>query len=156
MPKHLSWVVPALLALAGTAAAQSPEPVTIIRPAKPADTAVYRAGAGGHFLLKALVNGVPIDFVVDTGATEVALTMADARAVGLHPGNLVFDQVAHTANGDAREAAVRLHEIRLGGFATNDVPALVGPGLGSSLLGMSFLSRLRHFEMRDGKLVIGW
>jgi aspartyl protease family protein len=94
--------------------------------------------------------------LVDTGASLVTLTPADARAVGIDPASLVFSGHVQTANGAARMAPVTLREIRIGQLAIYDVPASVLENLNISLLGMTFLSRLQGYEMRDGKLTITW
>jgi len=94
--------------------------------------------------------------LVDTGATLVTLTQADARTAGIDPGELVFNHRASTANGSARMAPVTLREVRIGQLSIYDVPAAVLEHLNISLLGMSFLTRLESYEMRDGKLTISW
>jgi len=94
--------------------------------------------------------------LVDTGASLVTLTPADARAAGIAPGELVFNRRVSTANGSARMAPVTLREIRIGQLSIYDVPAAVLENLNISLLGMSFLGRLQGYEMRDGKLTINW
>ena len=100
------------------------------------------------------VNGTPTKFLLDTGATTVALSLADALAAGMNRNGLVFEAHAETANGIARAAPVRLHEIRLGGFVVRDLPAVVIEGLDVSLLGMGLLRRFESFEMRGGKVTI--
>jgi aspartyl protease family protein len=121
-----------------------------------ANALVYHADKRGHFLLDGVVNGAPIRFMVDTGASAVVLTMADAAAAGFGRGNLAFTVVVSTANGHARAAPIRLREVRIGQLAINDVQAMVAENLEGSLLGMSFLKRLDGFEMRDGVLTINW
>ncbi len=117
---------------------------------------VYAANERGHVILEAAVNGAPIRLLVDTGASLVALTPEDARAAGIAPGALVFNAFVNTANGEARMAPVTLREVRIGQLSIYDVPAAVLKNLKFSLLGMSFLSRLQSYEMRDGKLTINW
>lgn len=117
---------------------------------------VYHADKRGHFLLDGVVNGAPVRFMVDTGASAVVLTMADAAAAGFSRGNLAFTVGVSTANGHARAAPIKLREVRLGQLAINDVQAMVAENLEGSLLGMSFLKRLDGFEMRDGVLTINW
>jgi aspartyl protease family protein len=107
-------------------------------------------------LLDASVNGSPVHFLVDTGATLVALTPGDAAAVGFSRSNLVFNVRTNTANGIGHAASVTLREIRLGQFSAYDVPAVVMENLGTSLLGQSFLTRLDSYEMRDGALTLNW
>jgi aspartyl protease family protein len=120
------------------------------------NTIVYMANARGHVVLGAAVNGVPVRMLVDTGASLVTLTQADARAAGISPAELVFNGRVETANGSARMAPVTLRELRIDQLSIYDVPAAVLENLNVSLLGMSFLNRLQGYEMRDGKLTISW
>jgi aspartyl protease family protein len=121
-----------------------------------ANTLVYPANDRGHVILDAAVNGAAVRLLVDTGASLVTLTPEDARAAGIASGELVFKYRVSTANGFARMAPVMLREIRIGQLSIYDVPAAVLEHLNISLLGMSFLSRLQSYEMRDGKLTISW
>ncbi len=120
------------------------------------NTIVYTANERGHVVLDAAVNGAPIRMLVDTGASLVTLTPADARAAGINPASLMFSGHVQTANGAASMAPVTLREIRIGQLSIFDVPAGVLEHLNVSLLGMSFLRRLQGYEMRDGKLTITW
>jgi aspartyl protease family protein len=120
------------------------------------NTIVYTANERGHVVLDAAVNGAPVRMLVDTGASLVTLTPADARAAGINPATLAFNGHVQTANGAARMAPVTLREIRIGQLSIYDVPAGVLENLNVSLLGVSFLSRLQGYEMRDGKLTISW
>jgi clan AA aspartic protease (TIGR02281 family) len=129
---------------------------TILRPGPSTHTLVYRAGPLGHVVLTASVNGAPVRFLVDTGASTVALSPADARAAGINPSALAFDKATTTANGVVRVAPVMLREIRIEQLSIENVPAVVDANLSGSLLGMSFLSRLKSFEMREGALTFRW
>ena len=124
--------------------------------APPSNTIVYTANERGHVVLDAAVNGAPLRMLVDTGASLVTLTLADARAAGINPASLAFSGRVQTANGTARMAPVTLREIRIGQLSIYDVSASVLERLDVSLLGMSLLSRLQGYEMRDGKLSISW
>ena len=124
--------------------------------APPSNTIVYTANERGHVVLDAAINGAPVLMLVDTGASLVTLTPADARSAGINPASLAFSGHVQTANGTARMAPVTLREIRVGQLSIYDVPAAVLEHLNVSLLGMSFLSRLQGYEMRDGKLTITW
>jgi aspartyl protease family protein len=118
---------------------------------------VIESGAGGHFLIEARVNGVPVDFLVDTGASDIVLTLADAERLGLQPETLRFTQRFATANGEVRGAPVVLREIRIGQFSLFDMPASVNEApLRVSLLGMSFLERLHGYGVEDGRLILRW
>lgn len=118
---------------------------------------VIDAGAGGHFLIEAVVNGAPVTFLVDTGASNVVLTMADAERLGFRPETLRFTQRFASANGEVRGAPVVLREIRIGQFSLFDLAASVNEApLRVSLLGMSFLKQLNGYEVSDGKLILRW
>lgn len=133
----------------------APPALTVLRPSSNR-TLVYRADRRGHFSLMATVNGAPIRVVVDTGASLVALTLDDARAAGIGRSELDFNQLTHTANGRVRFAPVMLREVRIEQLSIDNVPAAVIENLDQSLLGMSFLKRLKKFEMREGALTISW
>jgi aspartyl protease family protein len=124
--------------------------------APPSNTIVYTANERGRVVLDAEVNGAPVRMLVDTGASLVTLTLEDARAAGINPASLAFSGYVNTANGTTRMAPVTLREIRIGQLSIYHVPASVLEHLNVSLLGVSFLSRLEGYEMRDGKLRISW
>jgi aspartyl protease family protein len=104
----------------------------------------------GHFFAEAAVNGVPVRFVVDTGATMVSLPQAEADRLGIDYRNAPRGN-SQTANGVARVYLVKLNTVRLGGVELHSVEALVheGAGLNQALLGMSFLNRVEM--QRDGE-----
>lgn len=114
--------------------------------------------AGGNHLRRCLarVNGARVPLLVDTGASLVGLSPEDAKAAGIDSGQLTFNQQVHTANGTVRAAFVQLREIRLDELEIADVPAVVIESLKKSVLGMSFLRRLKSFDMRDGALTMSW
>jgi len=94
--------------------------------------------------------------LVDTGATRIALSHSDAEFVGLRMRSRDFVKRVATANGHVMVAPVRLDEVEIGEISLRDVEAVVqGPdGSEISLLGMSFLSRLKSFETSGGRLVL--
>lgn len=104
--------------------------------------------SGGHFVAETRTNGTKIHMVVDTGASRVVLTPADAESAGIRPGDLHYSIPMQTANGVTFGAPVRLRNVSVGPVNLDNVDALVAkPGtLRESLLGMSFLSRLRSYE----------
>lgn len=117
---------------------------------------IFPADAQGHVYLDAWVNGARVHFLVDTGATEVSLTMADAKAAGIAPDQLKFAIATATANGTASAAPVTLREVKVGQMPVFEIPALVHENLGVSLLGQSFLMRLRSYSMANGQLTLEW
>ena len=109
----------------------------------------------GHYYLTLALNGVPVDFVVDTGATDMVLSRADAARIGLDPDRLAFTGIAGTANGEVRTARVRLDEVSLGAITDRNVPASVNAGeMDTSLLGMSYLQRFSRIEIANGRLLL--
>jgi aspartyl protease family protein len=119
-------------------------------------TVELRAGAHGHYFASAEINGRPIDVMVDSGASIVALSYDDARRAGVYVRDRDYTQRVSTANGLAKVAPVVLDRVSIGDITVRNVPAAVTePGsLTTSLLGMSFLSRLQRVEMRAGTLVL--
>jgi aspartyl protease family protein len=124
--------------------------------APPVDSLSYPVDANGHVIVEAEVDGAMLHLLVDTGASLVSLTPADARAAGIEPDRLAYTGRAATANGLARMAPVTLRAIRIGQLTVENVPAAVLENLNLSLLGMSFLSRLRSYRMADGRFTIAW
>ncbi|MEN6541921.1 TIGR02281 family clan AA aspartic protease [Parvibaculum sp.] len=109
----------------------------------------------GHFVADALVNGTHVRFMVDTGASDVALTADDARRLGFDPAKLAYTIPYSTANGTAMAAPVTLDEIEIAGIRMRNVRASVSrDGLTQSLLGMSFLDALRGFEFQGDRLIL--
>ena len=101
---------------------------------------VLKRGPDGHFRAPGRINGEPVDFLVDTGATVVAIPESLARRLGLKPG---LAEGVQTANGQAIAYATRLTEVDLGGATAYDVSANIVPGMtgNEALMGMSFLAR---------------
>jgi aspartyl protease family protein len=96
-----------------------------------------------------------VRFLIDTGASGVVLTPGDARRLGFDPRRLRYTRIAETANGTVRSAPIRLDFIAVGQIRMLDFPASVNEAdMTDSLLGMSFLSRLRSFEVRDGLFIM--
>jgi aspartyl protease family protein len=115
-----------------------------------------KADARGHFVLDAAINDRPASFMADTGATLVVLTYEDAARLGLSPHSLAFSGLAQTANGVSRVAPVTLDRVRVEDITVRDVPAAVAEkgALATNLLGMSFLGRLKSFQMQGRELIL--
>jgi len=113
-------------------------------------------GSRGEFAIIAEINGARISTVYDTGASAVVLTQEAAKAAGLPLDFLNYSIAVETANGRTRAAPVTLDRIKVGGITERAVPALIAqPGqLRTSLLGMSFLNRLKSSEVRGDRLVL--
>ena len=112
--------------------------------------------ARGHFQTDARIDGQRIDFMVDTGASLVALNEKSAARFGLRPSRSDYNATVTTANGTIKAARTRLAMIELGGLVVRDVDALVLPdeALSENLLGLSFLSKLKRFEYANGKMLL--
>ncbi len=115
-----------------------------------------RKRSDGHFIARGTVNGADMTMMVDTGASTVVLKPTDARAAGIDLDALTYSVPVRTANGTAYAAAVRIKRMAIGGIVVDEVEALVSkPGaLSESLLGMSFLKRLRSYEFSGDFLTL--
>ncbi len=115
-----------------------------------------KADQRGHFVFDAAINDRPATFMADTGATLVVLTYEDAARLGLSPQGLDFSGRVETANGVSRVAPVTLDRVRVEDITVRDVPALVAEkgALATNLLGMSFLGRLKSFQMQGSELIL--
>lgn len=113
---------------------------------------VLQSNRAGHYVGKGEINGVNVTFLVDTGATQVALSDELARELDLRLNHRV---VVQTANGPVSGYSTRLDSVRVGSIVVRDVGAVVTGGLGGEtvLLGMSFLQRL-EFTQRAGQLIL--
>ena len=115
-----------------------------------------RSDSGGQYRVGVEVDGRQIPMMVDTGATYLTLTYADAQRLGVAPAPADYVVDVMTANGSIRAARATLREVRLETLRITDVSALVLPrGInGMSLLGMSFLKRLGGLEVASGTMVL--
>jgi len=101
----------------------------------------------GHFWANARVNSGRVHFLVDTGASTVALTLNDAKKSGIKTRDLVYNVPISTAGGRNYAASIKLESVSIGGITIRDVEAMVVPkGLSTSLLGMSYLGELQKVE----------
>ena len=119
----------------------------------PIDTRVRRS-PNGHFYVTALVNGQPVRFVVDTGATTVALTVEDARRAGVRFDPASFEVIGQGAAGPVRGQQTHLSSVELDGKERLHVRAAVLEGADISLLGQSYLSRLGSIQMQGDMMVL--
>lgn len=109
----------------------------------------------GHYHLTLDVNGTAIDFVIDTGASQVVLSQRDAARIGIDANSLNYSGAASTANGVVRTAPVVLDQVTLGDITDRDVPAVVNGGdMDNSLLGMTYLGLYNRVEISNGELVL--
>lgn len=112
--------------------------------------------ARGHFETEGRIDGQRIAFMVDTGASVIALNESSAARFGLRPARGDYRATVTTANGTIKAAPTRLAMVDIGGLVVRDVEAMVLPDevLSENLLGLSFLSKLRRFEYANGTLVL--
>jgi len=118
---------------------------------------VVMLGGNGHFIANVHINGTPVTFLIDTGASHTVLNQRDAERLRLTGGNLRYTVPFQSANGTTYAAPVTLRDVRLGQFQLYDLDAYVNQGkLGISLLGMSFLRRFQSYEFLQDRLVLRW
>jgi len=110
----------------------------------------------GHYAAEAEINGRHIPLMVDTGASLVVLTYEDAESAGVFVSDADFTARSRTANGMARNALVTLDEVCVESVCVKGVKAMVAERgrLHVSLLGMTFLGRLRRVDMQSGRLIL--
>jgi len=118
---------------------------------------VISESPGGSYLVYGRVNGTPVAFLVDTGASDIVLSPADARRIGVDMDSLKFDHVYETANGQGRGAPYRVATLQVGGIVLHDVPVSINQApMQTSLLGVEFLKRLKSFGFGDHRLILRW
>jgi aspartyl protease family protein len=111
-------------------------------------------GPGGHFHTRALVNGQPVEFIVDTGATSIALTIEDARRIGIPIDEGSFEVVGSGASGPVRGQLITLNSVSVDGKEVRSLRGAVLEGLGVSLLGQAYLSRISEVKMSGGEMIL--
>ena len=122
----------------------------------PGEMVVARDG-DGHFTVQGRVNGHPVLFLVDTGASGILLSPDDARRAGVDVSGMRFDQMAETANGVGRSAKVTVDRLEVGDLSLRDVEMSVNQApLSVSLLGMTFFNRLESFQVKGDRLYLKW
>lgn len=115
----------------------------------------FQRAMDGHFYIEALVNNVPVKFMVDTGASDVVLSPGDAKRAGFDPATLNYTKIFFTANGQGKGAPITIDSFIVGDIKMRDLPASVnGAGMDSSLLGMAYLSRFQSMELQGNRLIL--
>lgn len=153
----VTWVVLGFVLFVGYALKDSLLPSLIpgYSGAKEGKTLAIRAAADGHFYMQALVNGQPVRFMVDTGASNISLPIQTAERLGINTKELAFTQAVSTANGQTFAAPITLNTIKIGEQVFDNVPASVNQGaLRTPLLGIRFLTNAQNIEIRDDELII--
>ncbi len=112
--------------------------------------------ARGHFLTEGRIDGQRIGFMVDTGASVIALNEKSAARFGLRPLRSDYNATVNTANGTVKAARTRIAMVDIGGLVVHDVDAMILPdeALSENLLGLSFLSKLKRFEYANVRMVL--
>jgi len=152
---HMKGQTPSVAAPAQPIDAALPA-ATATRTSSGGYSAVVSRDSFGRFRTEGRIDGRELQFTVDTGASIVALTADDAAQLGIHPAATEYTLLISTANGTVRAAPTTLDMVEVGDIAVHDVAAVVMPdgALSDNLLGLSFLSRLRHFEYSEGRMVL--
>ncbi len=111
----------------------------------------------GSYVVEGTVNGVHVHFVIDTGASDIVLSPADAARVGIDVAHLDFSRHFETAHGVGRGASANVSHLAIGDFVLDDVPVTVNESeMSSSLLGLAFLRRLDSYEFHGRQLTLRW
>jgi aspartyl protease family protein len=120
-----------------------------------ADKIIINMSYGNHFYANVKINNKNIRFLIDTGATDMVLSLRDARRVGIDLERLIFSKPYQTANGISYGASVILRDIKFGNLNLKNIPASVNNSdMGVSLLGMSFLRNFTKYEFYQDKLIL--
>jgi aspartyl protease family protein len=145
----MSATTPAMAKAAGATAPQTTAQAGIRSVSIPRDPR-------GHFQTEGRIDGQRIGFMVDTGASVIALNEKSAARFGLRPSRADYNATVTTANGTIKAARTRIAMVEIGGLIVRDVDAMVLPdeALSENLLGLSFLSKLKRFEYANGKMVL--
>lgn len=142
------------IVVGGAPPQEAQQPGAAEMPADAPRAVIYR-GKFGQFLARGWIEGQEIVFVIDTGASHVVLSPADAQRVGLQPLPEQFTRIAQTASGSVKAAPVMLRRVSLGGVHVDDVETLINSvPMGYSLLGMSFLNRLSAVDVRGDQMIL--
>ena len=113
---------------------------------------VIERNSDHHYYADASVNGQSVHFMIDTGASETALTEADARAIGLPIDPSKYEVIGDGASGMVRGQYVQLKSIDLNGIRQQDAQAVIVPGAAVSLLGQPFLEKVDEIVIRQGEM----
>jgi aspartyl protease family protein len=144
-------------AAATAVAAKQPASIAMAAPASAGTRSInIPRDFRGHFATEGRIEGQRIAFMIDTGASVIALNESSAARFGFHPVPNQYTTTVSTANGTIKAARTRLAIVEVGGLIVRDVDAMVLPdeALSENLLGLSFLSKLKRFEYANGMMVL--
>ena len=144
--------------MSSASATSAPHPTVVVTTTAPAGSRSLNIprDVRGHFQAEGRIEGQRIGFMVDTGASVVALNETSAARFGLRPSRNESNAAVTTANGTVKAARTRIAMLEVGDLVVRDVDAMVLPdaALSENLLGLSFLSRLKRFEYANGQMVL--
>ncbi len=110
---------------------------------------------GDAFYVMGQINGAPVKFLIDTGATDIVLSPADAARAGLTAPAGAYSRPSETANGVGYSAPATVKSLAVGPIQLSDVPVMINQApMAASLLGMPFLKRLDSFEVKGDQLIL--
>lgn len=116
---------------------------------------VIAASLDGHFHINTSINAKSVAFLVDTGASDLMLTLSDAKKIGIDPKKLSFNKIYQTANGKSFGASVILDSVIISGVEIQKVHASISNSdMGTSLLGMSFLRKFKRYEVYQDRMIL--
>lgn len=116
-------------------------------------TMIINLSDDGHFYINVKINNVPILFMIDTGASDITISLKEAKRIGINLKSINFNREYQTANGKAWGGNVMLEKLEVGGTTFNNISASVNSSeMGTSLLGMSFLRKFRKYEFYRDRL----
>jgi len=116
---------------------------------------VINISQDGHYYIDTKINGTSIRFMIDTGATDVVISAATAKKIGININNLNFNKPYQTANGMIWGALTTVKKLEVGDIELENVAISVSKAdLGTSLLGMSFLKRFKKYEFYQDRLIL--
>lgn len=116
---------------------------------------VINLSKDGHFYVNLEINNQPIKFMIDTGASDIVISINEAKRIGINVDNLNFNKIYQTANGKSFGASINLDKVQFGNATLHNIKASVNNGdMGTSLLGMSFLRLFTKYEFYQDKLIL--
>jgi aspartyl protease family protein len=122
----------------------------------PHEMVISEDESGGYHVY-GVVDGQQVRFLIDTGASDIVLSPADARRLGMDFSTLTFDHVYESANGIGHGATAEVSDLSVGDVHFANVRVVInGAEMSSSLLGMAFLKRLKSYSFSGGKLILKW
>lgn len=147
-----AWFKPRMAPAVAASAEPAPPPAQVSNGYR---SVTLRADNHGHFNVEAMVDGRRLEFMVDTGASMIAIRETSAAKLGIFPSVSDYKVKTQTANGAGKAAPVRLNRVEINGITVRDVQAFVVPDeqLSVNLLGNSFLQHVKYSQER-GRLII--